>query len=206
MESNQPNPAPVYYAPPAKPGVFGTRIPSAVTYAIAVLLFLMPFLDIRCNNMSLQTVNGIQLATGFQVKSPGKANGLFDGLEKLKDSEEKEPAATETKEKPERKAPNPYAMASLALGVAGLLLSFLKFRSGMAGSVITGVLAAGALIGLLVDLKKEIGSGSLLKDKPISVSIEFTQWFYITIVAFLAAAVCSWMRFRITGKQSGTNV
>lgn len=76
----------------------------------------------------------------------------------------------------------------------------------MAGAVITGVLAAGALIGLLVDLKKEIGSGSLLKDKPISVSIEFTQWFYITIVAFLAAAVCSWMRFRITGKQSGTNV
>lgn len=204
MEKINPDPAPVYYPPAAKPGVFGTRIPAAVTFTIAVLLFLMPFLDIRCNNMSLQTVNGLELATGFQVKSPGKQNGLFDGLDKLKDADEKEKPATEKAEKPERKDPNPFAMASLVLGAAGMILSFFNYRSGMAGAIATGVLAAGALIGLMVDLKRDIGNGSLLKDKPLTVSIEFTHWFYITIVAFLAAAVFSWMRMRLTKKQAGT--
>ena len=33
----------------ATPGVLGTKMPSTVAFAVAVLLFLMPFIDIKCN-------------------------------------------------------------------------------------------------------------------------------------------------------------
>jgi hypothetical protein len=187
MELNPPA-SPTTVVTPS-PGIFGTKIPSTVSFAVGVLLFFMPFIDIKCNEMSVQTVNGIKLATGFQVKGPGDNNSLFGEMEETGKS---------NSNKGESKDPNLFALAALALGIAGLLLSSLNNKAGGIGGLITGVLSAAALIGLMVDVKTGLknepltGNGS----DDVKISVDFTSWFYIALLAFLAAAYFSYRRMK----------
>lgn len=198
MDTQQPTVNPVYQPGPPPPGVFGTKIPSTVTFAVAVLLFLMPFIDIKCNNMSLQTVSGVELATGFKLKESGGASSFMDET------------VTKTATKTDKKDPNLYAMVALGLGVLGLLLSFTNAKAAIGGAMVTGIASAGALIGLMLDIKKKVkldtGGGSTksegggLEDfgkelsEKMNISVDFTPWFYIAVIAFLAAAFFCYKR------------
>lgn len=198
MDTQQPATAPVYQPGPPPPGVFGTKIPSTVTFAVAVLLFLMPFIDIKCNNMSLQTVSGVELATGFKLKESSGASSFMDET------------VSKTATKTDKKDPNLYAMVALGLGVLGLLLSFTNAKAAIGGAMVTGIASAGSLIGLMLDIKKKIkmdsggGKGSKsdggleefgkeLSEK-MNITVDFTPWFYVAVVAFLAAAFFCYKR------------
>ena len=54
METNQPAPAPSYAPSPANRGMFGTSVPSSVAFVVAILMFLLPFSDIKCGGLSLK--------------------------------------------------------------------------------------------------------------------------------------------------------
>lgn len=210
MDTNQPAAAPVYAPVPASPGMFGTRIPSSVAFVVAVLLFFMPFIDIKCNNMSLQTVSGIQLATGFKMKNSSSDNSFLDDIKTDKVDE----TITKTTTKSDKKDPNLYAMVALGLGVLGLLLSFTNAKAAIGGAMVTGIGSAGALIGLMLDIKKKVkldmpstgadksdggitkGIEDLGKDltEKMNISVDFTPWFYVAVVAFLAAAFFCYKR------------
>jgi hypothetical protein len=211
MDQNQPvtNPAPVYVAPSR--GVFGTGIPSTVAFLVAALLFFMPFIDIKCNNMSLQQVSGFQLATGFKMKNNTSNNSLFDDVKSDKTDE----TITKTTTNTDKKEPNLFAMVGLGLAVLGLLLSFVKAKAAMGGAMLTGVLGAAALIGMMIDIKKKVkldmpdtggtgkddiskgldNFGKEVTDK-INISVDFTPWFYIAVIAFLVAAFFCYKRMR----------
>ena len=216
MDINQPSSTPVYAPVPAAPDVFGTRIPSAVTFAIAVLLFFLPFVDIKCNGMKLQDVSGIELATGFKMKN-GSSDMPYlndvkpDGVDK---------AITKSATKTDNKNPNLYAMIALGIGVLGLGLCFVKNKMAAGGGVAAGVLAAGALIGLMIDIKREVKTGlfgdlanktkdatngelpSLEKGlnnignqfSDLKIAVDFTPWFYVAVIAFLTAAFFCYKR------------
>ena len=211
MDSNQPitNPAPVYT--PASRGMFGTGIPSSVAFLVAVLLFFMPFIDIKCNNISLQTVSGFQLATGFKMKNTSN-NSLFDDVKTDKADEK----ITKTTTNTDKKNPNLYAMIALGLGVLGLILSFTKIKAAIAIAMVTGIAGAGAMIGLMLDIKKKVkmdmpgtdgktgdndlgktidNFGKEVSDK-LSISVDFTPWFWVALVAFLAGAFFCFKRMQ----------
>ena len=207
MDTNQPI-APVLSAAAAQaPGIFGTKVPSGVTFAVAVLLFFMPFADIKCNNMSLQQVSGIQLATGFKMKNNSSGNSFLNDLKPGKADETITKATTKT----DKKDPNLYALVALGLGVLGLLLSFTNAKPALGVAMVAGIASAGALIGLMLDIKKkakldmpDTGGGTdtnnmLGLDKvtdKISITIDFTPWFYIAVIAFLAAAFFCYKRMQ----------
>jgi len=209
MDFYQPTPQPVS-APTTSTGVFGTKIPSSVAFVVAVLLFFMPFIDIKCNNMSLQQVNGVQLATGFKMKNNSSDNSFLNDLK----TDEVDKTITKTTTKSDQKDPNLYALVALGLGVIGLLLSFANAKAAIGGAMVTAVLSAASLIGLMIDIKKKVkldmsssggdSDGGMLNksvDKigktmtdSMKISVDFTPWFYIAVIAFLAAAVFSYMR------------
>lgn len=214
MDTNLPTPPPINYAPAsAAPGMFGTKIPSAIAFVVAVLLFFMPFIDIKCNNMSLQTVSGVQLATGFKMKNSSSDNSFLNDLKTDKVDE----TITKTATKSDKKDPNLYAMIALGLGVLGLLLSFTNAKAAIGSAMVTGIGSAGALVGLMLDIKKkvkldmpdlsdktpdnDVGNtidkiGDKMNDltDKMNISVDFTPWFYVAIVAFLAAAFFSYKR------------
>ncbi|MGZ8552189.1 MAG: hypothetical protein ACXWV8_02210 [Chitinophagaceae bacterium] len=190
----------------SQPGIFGTKIPSSVAFGIGVLLFFMPFLDIKCNTMILQKVSGVQLATGFEIKSPGAENTLVGSLEKMDKGDVKV-------NKGEKKEPNLWALAALILGVIGLVLSLLNAKAGGPVGVITGILAAVALIATMIDVKSKLQaempglqkrargesvSGFDKLGDSIYIAVDFTPWFYIAIISFLVAAFFCYKRMQET--------
>jgi multidrug transporter EmrE-like cation transporter len=211
MDSNQPtaNPAPVYT--PASRGMFGTGIPSTVAFLVASLLFFMPFIDIKCNTISLQTVSGFQLATGFKMKN-NSSTSLFDDAK----TDKVDKTITKTTTNTDKKNPNLYAMVALGLGVLGLLLSFTKIKAAIAIAMIAGIGGAAAMIGLMLDIKKkvkldvpgmdgktgdnDIGKNvdSITKDvsDKINISVDFTPWFWVAIAASLVAAFFCFKRMQ----------
>ena len=183
-------------------------MPATVAFAVAVLLFLMPFIDIKCNGNSLQTVSGVQLATGFKMKNNSSDNSFLNDVK----TEGIDKNITKTATKSDDKDPNLYAMIALGLGILGLALSFTNAKAALGGAMATGVASAGALIGLMLDIKKNIktsipstdtGSGTGLDNigksmsDNLNITVDFTSWFYIAIVAFLAAAFFCYKRMSV---------
>ncbi len=191
MDTNTNTPA--QQAPVAAPGIFGTSLPSIATLATGVLLFLLPFIDIKCNDVSLKTVSGFELATGFSIDKNG-SSPLSNG------------ESTGTKEKKEG---NIYAILALAMGVVALGLSFTNAKAAIGVSMITAAGAAVALIGLMIDIKGQMKTNpvnsSASGDDPlgmnkmaenINVRVEFTPWFYIAVIAFLVSAYFCFRRIQ----------
>ncbi len=188
------NPAPVT-PPPAQPI---TKIPTTISFGVVLLLFFLPFLEIKCNNMTLQKVSGVQLATGFKVKGPGSNNSLVGDLESLSNNKN-------TTVKSERRSPNLPALVALGLGIAGLVLALRESRKG---SFIVAILGGVALVATMIDVKSKLNSELRGSNSPISgsrdfgedllVSIDFAPGLYLAILGFAAAAFFSykWIRGR----------
>ncbi|MDZ4808291.1 MAG: hypothetical protein SGI96_08465 [Bacteroidota bacterium] len=213
MDTNQPT-SPATYVPAApSPGMFGSKIPSSIAFIVAVLLFFMPFVDIKCNNMSLQQVSGIQLATGFKMKNSSSDNSYLNDIKSETVDKNITKAATNT----DKKDPNLFALIALGLGVLGLILSFTNAKAAIGGAMVTGIASAGAMIGLMLDLKKkvkmdipdvsdktpdnDVGNtidkiGNKMNDltDKMNITVDFTPWFYVSVIAFLAAAFFCYKR------------
>ena len=158
-----------------------------VLYLAGVVLFFLPFVDIRCNNVSLQQVTGINLATGFKIKTT--ANGsLLDNLDRSNKDD-----VVFTKDAEIRDL-NAYALVALILGIGGLVITLINFKGREVLGAVTGVATAVALIGLMADIRSQVKINLSAKTDigNIRLAVDFTPWFYITIAVFLAGAILSY--------------
>jgi hypothetical protein len=89
-------------------------------------------------------------------------------------------------------------LAALVLGIGGFVVSLLNHRAGGFGGMITGALSAAAMIGLMMDIKSDIKKELLGGKDGVTIAVEFTPWFYIAIIAFLAAAFFCYKRIQST--------
>jgi hypothetical protein len=170
----------------------GAKTPSSIAFVVGTLLFFLPFLEIKCNNMSLQKLSGAELATGYKINTPGSQNTLFEGL--VKENTDNKPSIS----KNDNKEPNLYALAALALGALGLILSFTNIKAAGIGGLLTGSLAAASLIGLLIDVKRQLKSEMKFDGvtSDVNIAVDFTPWFYISIISFAVAAYFSYKRMK----------
>ena len=189
----------------AVPGMFGTRIPSSVAFAVGMLLFFLPFADLKCNNTKLASQTGLGFVMGKEWKESGsKSKDLFGT------NDNKSSGLDNKKDKKEGQI---YALAALGLAMLGFLLSFANAKIGGSTGILTGILSAGALIGLMIHIKNFIskqpatsqnnndGNFNLNIGNDMKTTIEFTPWFYVAVIAFLAAAFFSYRRISATGKN-----
>lgn len=199
---------PVAQTTTAAHGIFGTKVPSGVAFAVGILLFFLPFSEIKCNKSVMLNKSGL----GFVIGQDWKVvNNLgFGG----KDNSEN--MTNKTKTEGESNAQY-FAIAALGLGVLGLLLSFADAKLGGTAGVVTGILSAGALIGMMVTIKNWFNDslakeavnkaqegddnlglnkiGNSIKD---NFTLDFTPWFYVSVVVFLAAAFFCYKRLQST--------
>ncbi len=194
-------------------GVLGTKIPSTVLFTIGVLLFFMPFAELKCNQSNTNTeLGGLNLNLGGQMSVSNTGLGLaigkewkmeMHGLGGMLNSNNKL-----NKEQP-KQDPNYYAIAALALGVIGLLFCIVKMTGANWIAMLCGVLSSAALIGLKFDLDKKVkdpsqvikkneNSADLLGNGLDAMKFElgYTSWYYIAVLAMIAAAVFSYLRMK----------
>jgi hypothetical protein len=153
---------------------------------------LLPFAEVKCNGSSLVNNTGLGIATGskWKTSSNGMLGNDFMGGGNSSKVDDKQ-----------KQDPNMYAIIALALGIIGLALSLTNVRTSIGSALVSGILSAGALMGLMINNKKKVkvplpdkadnGFGDNMK-----ITLDFTPWFYIAVIAFLAAAFFCYKRIQ----------
>src|SRR6187399_336983 len=101
------------------------RVTSA-SYGVIIILFFLPFVNVKCNHKELQRVKGIELATGYRI-----GNHLTDSLQQAINAVDSSAAllqhsGNELKHRNDAGIDrNNFASAALLLAIGGLVLSFL---------------------------------------------------------------------------------
>jgi hypothetical protein len=192
--------------PPPPRSVFATKIPSSVTFTLGLLLFILPFAELKCNlNKEERKSIFASAASKFVLTNTGI--GLAFGSDwkwnvPLGPSNQGDTTESWIKKERPQKA-NSYAIVALAMAALGFTFSFVNRKYAPVISTVAGGIAAGALIGLMIDLNKksndiisQINQGTSNLDRHVDtvLSLSFTPWFYITIIAMLTAAGFSYKR------------
>jgi len=181
---------PVSSSSPAT-GLFGTKIPSSIAFLLAILLFLLPFAEIRCNGAAVANNTGLGIATGAEWKEVVTKNIFGNGFQN-------NPSTNESKV--QKQDPNIFAIAALALGVIGVFIAFLTPKGGGRFNLFAGALAAVSLIAMLIDLRSKAKSDNSLKSSDLDfnggaiVTVDGTGWFYFTIILFILGGVFSYLQ------------
>lgn len=178
---------------------FRKRHTVTVAFAVGVLMFLLPFAEIKCNKVSLARNSGIGIAIGSEWRLSTYSSGSkFFSDSVFKNS--KSPANSLSD------GPNIFAIAALAAGLTGLLFCFSFSKSRSLICMSAGILAAVMLIALMIQLRYSMNSG--LKDggtkediKGIDmssiISVSFTAWYYLSFLSFSIAAFLALKHNRI---------
>ena len=172
--------------PTAEDNFFQKKHTASIAYLVGVLLFFLPFVEIKCNDVPFAQNTGVGLAFGADYKVTGS-------LKSLEGQAEKSETAT-TKEKGKLYV---LALVALILGVTGLALSLSGNRFRFGANMLIGTLAALSLIILMIQINGDVKAGmkNPARDSDFSpavkVSIDYTFWFYLSVVSFLAAAFFS---------------
>ena len=203
---------PILSTPVPAPGIFGTRIPSSVAFVVGVLLFFLPFAEIKCSGTAIANKSGIDIVMAKNWKQT-----VTKGLSDVNETKQK----SMNQDKEDKGNSQIFAIAALGLAVLGLLLSFANAKAGGMGGIVTGLLSAGALVGMMLDIKssfdKAIANEAMKKAQEntndfglnkigdafnnAKTTLDFTPWFYIAVIAFLAAAFFSYRRMAATRKN-----
>jgi len=168
-------------------GLFGTKVSASVAFLAGLLIFLLPFAQVKCNEKAFAENTGVGIAMGSEWKEV-KSNSFFGHFGQ----------GTEDTKNNEKQDPNTFAIASIFFGILGLIFSMINFKPGYAACALMGTLAAFSLIGMLVDLKSQVKDNSTPRPGGINLNagdiltVDATVWFYMAVIAFLLAAIFSW--------------
>jgi hypothetical protein len=177
---------------------FRKRHTVTVAFAIGILLFLLPFAEIKCNSVSLARNTGLGIATGSNWKlSKYSESSAFFSQAIFKDG--KSPSSRLSD------GPNIFAIAALAAGLTGLLFSFSYIKTRSLICLSSGILASIMLIAMMIQMRLSMKSGTkkgsskeiLDLDMGSILSVSFTSWFYISIVVFAIAAFLGYKHYKI---------
>ena len=172
-------------------GMFGGNIPSAVAFLVAILLFFLPFAEVRCNGTALANNTGLGIAIGSDWKEMVSKNmlGVSDGTER-----------TEKREYSKSHDPNVFAIIALVLGVVGFLVAVLAVARKSNINFYIGLLAAAALVAMLIDLRSKAKSDTSLNSSDVDlnvtmkITVDGTAAYYIAVILFIVAAILSLQR------------
>ncbi|HEY0433229.1 MAG TPA: hypothetical protein VGC95_05125 [Chitinophagaceae bacterium] len=190
METNQPISTPAAaQVTVSNTGLFGTKIPASAAFIVAILLFFLPFAEVKCNNSPLANNTGVGLAMGTEWKEVVSRNLFGDSFGRGNDSRSSNESALKKQDA------NVFAIAALGLALLGLLLALLAPLSGGKVNLVVALLAAASLIAMLVDLKSKVKSDNSIKSSEfnvnadMSISVDGTPAFYFAVLLLVLAGI-----------------
>jgi hypothetical protein len=192
MEANQQETV-VTSSPPPSTRILKTRIPATAAFLIALVLFLLPFAEVRCNGTAMANNTGLGIAMGSEWKEVVTKNVFGQSVD----------TGENKREFNQKQDPNMFAIAALALGLIGLFIALMHFKGGGRINLYIAILAVVSLIAMLIDLKSKAKSDTSVRSSDVDlnvgvkITVDGTAWLYVTVILFFAAAFFSWQRNRL---------
>lgn len=163
-----------------------------IPFLVGILLFLLPFVEIKCNGQPFAENTGLGLAIGTNYKVSGEMQSLTNPFGEKKNNHE-------INDSRNRGKMYPVALIALILGIVGLAVSFTNTPARL--TALIGLIAAILLIVLLIQIKSDVRDDSKSSSgaaddigNNVVVTAEFTAWYFLSVLSFLAAAVFSYLK------------
>jgi hypothetical protein len=198
--------SPAYFKQGEAEKFFRKKYISSWFFGAGLLVFLLPFAQVKCSSTTLAENSGIGIALGRQwkVAMVGSSDELLNKINQASKEKGKDPLKNE---------PNIFAIIALAAGFTGLVFSFLLVRNRSLVSMSAGILAALMLIALLIQYKLVMQSALSEKgDKGNEdlnfggiITIQFTIWYFISLISFATAAFIGYKKHSIELKEALKN-
>lgn len=154
------------------------KLPPAA-YLLALICFLLPFVEVSCNGQKVVSLTGLQLLAGPQV---GDGSGMF--------AQPKQQAKPETS-----------VVVAFVAGIAGLVLSVLKQRRTDLFAGVCGILAGGALL----ELQQSILSGAPPQAMGL-IQVQYQPAYFLSLVLFFAGAALAFYVAFTKQSEAAANV
>jgi uncharacterized membrane protein len=184
--------APVVYTNSSANNFFRKRHTVTASFAAGILLFLLPFAELKCSSMTLADNTGIGIALGTQWKVI-MVGGADDFMKKAKESVKDE------KKNPLQAGPNIFAIVSLVAAAIGIAFAFSNQKHRAMAGMSAGILAAIMLIAVMVQYKLAMKSalsdnskGMMDVNMGMVLKVQFTMWYFLSLASFAAAAFFSY--------------
>ncbi len=170
---------------------------STISFAIAILLFLLPFAEFKCGSVTLIDNSGIGIAAGrsWRVAASWNKNEIMQKLN------------TGSKEEKDmmKDGPNVFALAALLAGAFGIAVAISSFKWRSVAGMCAGILGAVMLLAMMIQIRLEMrslmskgGSDDALEAGMEGIiGIRFTTWYYLSLVSFIAAAFLNYKRDKL---------
>lgn len=171
---------------------------TTAAYALALLLFLLPFFDIKCNDVSMAKLSGISMATGGK---PSLSRDLEDMQNNFPGERRRSAASVDGEGQLFF-----TTLFALLLGMAGLLYSIFNKDENQRAGMYIGGLGALALIGSWIQVNSYVSENTRMQGglQPndrftamMRVSASPTFWFILCLLSFLAAAFISFQKSKL---------
>lgn len=147
---------------------------SPAVFGIALICFILPWVNFSCQGQHVATLTGFQLVTGTTIQQ----QGIFGKRENQKVD------------------PEPLAIAVLVFTVLGIALSFIKSSKSALLPSIVGVVA----FILLLLLKSKIETDAANKAQGM-IQVEYAVGFWIVFVLYIGAIVLNGFLYFGSKKQ-----
>lgn len=157
---------------------------SPVSFGIAVLLFLMPFAEFKCNSGVILSNSGLGIATGHPWKQASDFK-QDDKNDKMNDSEK-------IFREQLNGGPNIFALVALTTGLFGVLIYFSKINWRFMAAMCAAMLGVIMMIAVMVQYRMQI-SGLIKRiesvekglDMKVGIEMRFTIWYYLSLLFFI---------------------
>lgn len=174
---------------------FTPRYISGGSFLTALLLFFMPFLNIKCNEQKIASVTGKDFVTGFKMEDKAGDSflgGMFSKKKKKHDSGT-ESQDSSVKGKDDIEKPNKLAITALIMGVAAMGFVFFKFKYATPLAAVTSSIAGVSLLCIYLDYQSKVKE--LDSSMGITISMTFTFWYFLCIILFVTGAYFSYRAY-----------
>jgi hypothetical protein len=182
---------------------FRKKYITTIAFAIGLLLFLLPFVQLNCSSVTIAENTGLGLATGssWKIGSLGTTDSILKQFSELKGKSEREKIKTE---------PDWFLVLAIAFAVTGIIISVINGKARPLITMSAGILATLMLVAAIVHLKILIRSqipaankdDSLGMDFSGLIQVKFTIWYYISMAAFITAAFFGYKHHTIEMKDA----
>lgn len=169
-----------------------TKFISPSGFGLVIVCFFLPFLNLKCNEVNLATVKGIELVTGSRLKLQRNLDLPSIGKE--------ESNQLDLEMEDQNIDRNYFAVAALLLAIGGLVLSFLLF---LQKEMIISTIGFGGALALLL-MRVQVDSSIEKETDGISnyiIHIDYVYGYWLSIVFFIVVGAYN-MSQHIDGLQN----
>lgn len=168
---------------------------TTIAYAVGLLLFLLPFFNIKCNNITMARLRGIDMAIGGK---PSVSRELDDMQREFGNGDRRSVQASMPKGEGHLFI---TALLALTLGVIGLVLSLVNKGRNQRPNLLVGIIGLVAMISTWIEVSAFVSSNAKPKRSDyandqfsamVNIAASPTAWFILGLICYAVAAYVSY--------------